>query len=745
MLRCRPNQGKAYANCQRHVTARWAQVYGTAKPSRGPAEESEPASGGIPPRGHLCDNERPALDGVIDMRALKLVGIAVGGLVALLVVVLLAVRLFVDPNDYKDRIAQAVKRSTGRELTLAGPIKLSVFPWIALETGPASLGNPPGFDTEPFAAIRHVILRVKLLSLLRRQFEIGQVEIDGLDLRLRKNSAGKGNWQDFGGGTQSAAPAGPGTGPGTLPELAGVVIENSRVSYQETVADNVSLQSGRVTAGTPVAVKLKLNLTTGPGAKPIDLASQFMITLDPRKKQYRFAPLEMQGTVALASGTGPAPWKFSISELNIDLAAQTLAVAGLTVELGTARLAGRLRGSAIVDAPEFSGSFKLEPVQLRELMTKMGVAPPLTRDAKAFTRLAAQGDFGYRESTLAVKNLDVQLDDSQLRGNASFTDFKTKATRFDLAVDSIDIDRYRGPEESAPQPTDTQPGKPSEEGAQPASDVLKTLDMNGTLKIGRATLATLNVSQVLVTVVAKDGVTHISPARAKLYGGDYTGDITLDSRGTSPVLKLDQSLTRIEVAPLLEDFAKSQRISGRGNLTTQLTTRALSGKALLKTLNGHVAVSLDNGAIEGVDLWFEIQRALALIQKQAMPAGSGSGRTRFDAFKASAELTDGLASTQDLNIASQNLRITGQGTANLVTDAINYQAKATILKAPPGAGAAAGKTLADIPLNIAGTLSRPTVRPDLEGLAKARLQQEIENRKGELQQKLMDKLKGIFK
>jgi AsmA protein len=79
------------------------------------------------------------------MRILKLVAIALGGLVALLVIVLLAVRAFVNPNDYKDRIARAVKNSTGRELALPGKITLSVFPWIALELGPASRGNAPGF------------------------------------------------------------------------------------------------------------------------------------------------------------------------------------------------------------------------------------------------------------------------------------------------------------------------------------------------------------------------------------------------------------------------------------------------------------------------------------------------------------------------------------------------------------------------------------------------------------------------
>jgi AsmA protein len=700
----------------------------------------------VPPSGHLCDNGRPALDGVIDMRALKLVGIAIGGLVVLLVIALLAVRLFVKPNDYKDRIAQAVKTSTGRELTLSGPIKLSVFPWIALEIGPASLGNPPGFSAEPFAAAEYVSFRVKLLPLLRKQLEIGRVEIDGLDLRLRKNAAGKGNWEDFSGsGTKAEAPSGARSSPGALPDLAGVDIKNSRVSYQDTVANHIDLELGHLTSGKPVPMKLKLDLTTGPSAKPMDVAGQLVVTLDPQKKHYRIAPLDIQGTMSPASSSGVVAWKFSIPELNVDLAAQTLAVPAFGAELATAHLAGKLQGSRIVDAPDFSGSFKLDPVMLRDLMTKLGIAAPRTSDAQAFTRLAAQGNFTYGADALAAKNLDIQLDDSRLSGTVALTNLTTRATSFDLTVDRINIDRYRAPAETTPKAAETRPAKPSEGGAEPAGGLFKTLETNGTLRIGSATVAALNMSQILVTVTAKDGVTHIAPAKAKLYGGDYSGDITLDERGTMPSLKLDQNLTDIDIAPLLKDFAKSQRLSGRGTVTTNLTAHALSGDALMKTLDGHVAANLDNGAIEGIDLWFEINRAVSLIQKQSMPAGNSSGRTRFDAFKASADLTNGLASTKDLNIASQNLRVTGQGTTNLVTNAINYQIKATILKEAPGAVNAAGRTLADIPLDITGSLTSPSVRPDLEALAKARVQQELDKRKGELQQQLMDKLKGILK
>ena len=141
------------------------------------------------------------------MRNFKILGFILGGLIALVALILIAVAIFVNPNDYKVRIAREVKASTGRDLILQGDIKLSVFPWIALKLGPLSLGNPEGFDAEPFLSLQHAALRVKLLPLLRKELQVGMIEIDGLDLRLQRNAAGKGNWEDF--GQKSGAPQRP--------------------------------------------------------------------------------------------------------------------------------------------------------------------------------------------------------------------------------------------------------------------------------------------------------------------------------------------------------------------------------------------------------------------------------------------------------------------------------------------------------------------------------------------------------
>ena len=52
------------------------------------------------------------------MRALKIAGIVIGGLVALVVIALLLVVLFVDPNDYRDDIERVVEEALKESTTL---------------------------------------------------------------------------------------------------------------------------------------------------------------------------------------------------------------------------------------------------------------------------------------------------------------------------------------------------------------------------------------------------------------------------------------------------------------------------------------------------------------------------------------------------------------------------------------------------------------------------------------------------
>ena len=91
------------------------------------------------------------------------------GVVALFFVAAIAISLFFDPNDYRDRIAEEVRRETGRELAIEGDLELSVFPWFGIDVGRTTLGNAPGFGDDPFLSFDKARLSVELMPLVRGQ------------------------------------------------------------------------------------------------------------------------------------------------------------------------------------------------------------------------------------------------------------------------------------------------------------------------------------------------------------------------------------------------------------------------------------------------------------------------------------------------------------------------------------------------------------------------------------------------
>jgi AsmA protein len=646
------------------------------------------------------------------MRNLKVLGVLAGGIGVLLCAALLGVWLFVNPNAYKAKIAASVKESTGRELKLPGDIKLSVIPWVALELGPASLGNPPGFSDEPFLSFTHASVRVRLLPLLRQHLQIARVEVEGLDLRLRQNAAGRGNWQGAEPGHPVAksdsdhADAGP-----ALETLANIRVENGRVTYEGITVEKFNLETGSLAADRHVPFNLTFDASRAPSGEQLSLNAKFDLSQDAAQKPLRLSAVNVSGTLSRPGEGRPAHWDLSAPEIKVSVTEQTLAAQAFNLSYSGMHLTGSAQATNILDGISVAGSVTLAPLLLREIEPRLGFSLPRTHDPKALSQLSATTDFAYDSKTLALAHLQLRLDDTQIQGNLKLTAGDTQALQFDLAADQVDLDRYRAPT-GGPVAQETTVTAPS---AKPEM----AWDASGTLTIKSARFGSLDLSNVRVTVAAKDKVLHLSPVEAQLDGGRSLGDVTLDSRGPTPTLNVDEQLTGIDMARLLANTGGRGRLSGRATLNLKASGRGANVDAMLKTLTGHFDANLADGALEGIDVGYELSVAQALIDKSAAPARGSSNRTPFQAFKLSSQITNGVAETHDLTIAAQALRVAGQGSANLATKGIDFKLLASVATAPD--------RNTDIPLKVTGTYAAPTVRPDIEGLAKDQLKQKLQD------------------
>jgi AsmA protein len=649
------------------------------------------------------------------MRTGKIGALVLGGLVAVLVLGILWVSLLINPNEYKPRVVAAVRQATGRELRLDGDIKLAFFPWLAFEFGPASLGNPPGFSAQPFLSLERASLRLRLLPLLSRRIEFGAVEIDGLDVRLAKNGAGVGNWQGFGHDADAA------TGAGSAPPsnaITAVKLVAARVRYEDLRLENIEVETGAFAdyGVVPVTLHAQASLD-GKGTATVD--ARFDVGLDARTGGLTVAALNANGQVSLSGNPRPVRMSLMSPRIDLNLAARTFAAPELALDVAGAHLRIAMTGTAVGDVPELSGDLTLAPLQIRELLPRLGVGPLRSRDPKAWSMLDVSSRFRFGEHAVSFDGLKATLDDTHLSGSIGLTNLATPALAFDLAADHIDLDRYLAPATQVSQQTEP-PDAPTPAAPAPRAP----LDANGMLRVASLHLGLMQLGNVQATLAAHDRILHLFPVSARIDGGEYSGDITLDRREPVPTLELEEHLTGIDVGRLLGnrpgpgDSSRPLRLSGRGSLSLRATGRGVGTDSILKTLQGHFDASIADGALEGVDLGYEFGRAHAFMNHDGASAASDTHRTAFNVCDVSADIADGVATTHDLSIESVVLKISGEGSVTLATEGLDLELLADTKRSLGGVSIR-------IPLKLTGTIADPTVRADVTALTHGELRDKL--------------------
>ncbi|MBX5461181.1 MAG: AsmA family protein [Steroidobacteraceae bacterium] len=704
------------------------------------------------------------------MRALKIAGIVAAALVGLIIIGIAALLLFVDPNDYRDDIAKLVEEKTGRPLQIRGELGLKVFPWIAIDLNDVTLGNPPGYGEEPFLTVRKATVGVKLLPLLNKRVEVSRVGIDGLAVTLISRGEEENNWKDLG-GSESTEESSGGT---TQATIAGLDVTNSMLVYRDEAKKsvmrlmNLEARTGALGGNAPTEAEIRFDYDEGaaPTVAQVALKARAQMLNDGSRLELKDlegtakwfgAPEEgapAAGSAKAASAERAQPLELSVrsAAVSVDLNAETLAPATFAVEVGKLPVELTAQGEKLFGEYVIGGKLSIARTSARELMKSFGIEPPVTSDPKALSAFALATDYRLTENQLALPALDVTLDDTRVRGSVSVDDLETLALRFDLDVNAINLDRYMEPE---PQEAKGGGGSAPAEAAQAPPtelplDAVRKLNVRGQLRIGQATVAKLPFTDIRLPLEARDGRAHLGPTQAKLFGGSYNGDIIFDARQPQAVLSVDEHARGIDIGALMKAGFETDRVAGRGDASAKLTARGKTDAELFKSLSGQIAFNVADGAIMGFDLWYEIQRALAVFKRQPLPErAAGAPRTAFNALSGSAVVDKGVLRNDDLVADLTYIKARGKGTLALESQAVDYRLVAEVYKLPEGGSAQlADLKAAEIPVTISGTLADMKVRPDVQGYLESRFKKQVnekvEEKKEDIRKKLDEKLKGLF-
>jgi AsmA protein len=359
----------------------------------------------------------------------------------------------------------------------------------------------------------------------------------------------------------------------------------------------------------------------------------------------------------------------------------------------------------------------------------------VTRDSPVLSTFALQTNFRLTRGQLTFSALQLDLDDTRVQGTAGIDDLDVGAFSFDLGLNALNMDRYLAPVKKTPKSGADVPKPPP---TPLPLETLRKLNVHGTLRAGSLTVSNVQLTDAVIPLVAKDGHIHLGPTEAHLYGGVCNGDILFDVGPARAELSLDQHIRGTDVGALVKAAFDSARISGHADANVALTGGGNSDEMIIHSLSGKVDANVKQGALNGIDVEYELQRVNALVKRQVPSQRTGPARTVFNTLQMNGTLDKGVVRIDPLRIETGFLKVSGGGTLDTSTEAINYQLIAS------ASGLDALKS-AEVPLTITGTLSNPAVRPDIQALIKGKLGQEVQQKAVEVvKKKLGDKLKDLL-
>ena len=115
------------------------------------------------------------------------------GVFVVLLLIALAIPYFLNVDRYRDTIADALAKQTGRKVTL-GAIHARILPGVGVTLDSFHIGNPPGFPTGDLIGADEIRVNVALAPLLHGTIHVNSVDVVRPKLTLLTDSSGKDNY-----------------------------------------------------------------------------------------------------------------------------------------------------------------------------------------------------------------------------------------------------------------------------------------------------------------------------------------------------------------------------------------------------------------------------------------------------------------------------------------------------------------------------------------------------------------------
>ena len=328
--------------------------------------------------------------------------------------------LAIDPNRHKDWIASRFQEATGRTLSLEGDVAVGLYPWLGFEVNGAGIGNAEGFGDAPFLYVDHARLRVKLLPLLRGEYEVDTVNVRNAALHLARDAEGISNWDGLVGGDESEAAAAPAS-PSYLHAvvLGGIAVENARLTWEDRQAgvryeiSELNLATTKFVYGEPIDLNLDFHAASTRPALDAEVRLSGTVSYDADARRIRIRPLNGRARIRGENVPGGETLATLSARVDADPDHEAVSVSDLQIDVLETVVEGRIAvGRVGSPAPSIRASIDMEGADLGawfEVAEVEPLASRLARTADRDFRIGVTMDADLERGDVTLSDLSARL------------------------------------------------------------------------------------------------------------------------------------------------------------------------------------------------------------------------------------------------------------------------------------------------------------------------------------------------
>jgi uncharacterized protein involved in outer membrane biogenesis len=484
-------------------------------------------------------------------------------------------------------------------------------------------------------------------------------------------------------------------------------------------------------SGKEIPQPVKVNDITLALTPEIVRSNEFAATTGSTTVNVSFALSQYSAPNSSISATLRAP-NARIGELiNIAKAAGVSAVDGISGD-GTLSLDVKAQGSTRnMSALNFDGTGKISNATLK--------MPSLTKPLQI-----KNSDIRFSQNSASLQNIAITLGQTNAGGTVTLKNFEAPQVQFALNADKVNVAELQQIFAATP----AQPAKRAsfwhlvpEANAQAKAEpsMLTKMTGGGTVAIGVIQYDDLLLNNAHSNVTLDHGLIKMNPVTADVYGGKETGAITIDMRPAQPVYNVNLKTDKVDANKLISSVSDvKQTIYGLLASNVNASFSSSSATSIARSLNGNMAINLTNGKLMHLDLLHE----LASVGKfMGNGFGAPKGFTDLVQLTGNFDVKNGLAQTNNLKAVIDGGTMAAAGLINLADQSLNLHVTAVLNKAisqqvgGTQVGGFMNTALANnqgelvLPVIVTGTFQHPQVAPDVQQIAKMKLDNLLPNSK----------------